>query len=109
MGKFPQTDLESHSEVLSLYVLVVDAVLHELTVESQLTYAAADSPDNFADAVGGTCDYRPEEGYDPSFVASRFELIGELRRIAKYIQPRCNSHKTFHGVHLTDPVDVFLF
>lgn len=43
-----EADLQTHSETLSLDVLVVDTMLHELSIKGELTNSAANSADNLA-------------------------------------------------------------
>lgn len=48
MCKFFEADLQTHSEAFSLDVLVIDSMLHELSIKSQLTDSASNCTNNFA-------------------------------------------------------------
>jgi hypothetical protein len=64
----------------------MNTMLHELSIESQFTKTAANSPYNFADTVSSPCQDRPEERQHSSLVAASFELVRELSWIPKNVQ-----------------------
>lgn len=108
MSEFFKTYLQTHSEILGLYILVIDPLLHEFAVEGQLSYSATNSPYNFAYTISSARYDRPEEGINPSHVPACFEFICELGRIAQNIQAGSHSHKGFHYIHFTNAIHMFL-
>lgn len=108
VSKLFQSNFKPHSKTFSLHIPVSNSIPHKFLIKGELTKPAADGSYNFAETIANSRHKRPTERQYPSSIPSSLKLIHKLWRIAKNIQPRSNTNKWFHNIHLTNPIDMLL-